>query len=133
MNPRFLSKENVVRLHEKVVKLYGGSHGVRDEGLLESALAQPEAGFGDEYAHKDLLEMAAAYLYHLVQNHPFHDGNKRIGLAASSVFLEINGIEVTASSDAFEELVLSTARGEAKKPEITEFFRKNHAPLKPQE
>jgi death on curing protein len=65
MNPRFLSKENVLQLHEKVVNLYGGSHGVRDEGLLESALAQPETGFGEEYAHKDFFGMAAAYLISL--------------------------------------------------------------------
>jgi death on curing protein len=131
VNPRFLSKENVLRLHEKVVNLYGGSHGVRDEGLLESALAQPETGFGEECAHKDFFGMAAAYLYHLVQNHAFHDGNKRIGLAAAAVFLDLNGLEVTASSEAFEELVLSTARSEKKKPEIVEFFRKNCASLQP--
>jgi death-on-curing protein len=123
--PRFLTTEDVFRLHRDQIDRYGGSHGVRDHGLLDSALAQPQAGFGDEYAHKDLFEMAAAYLFHLVQNHPFNDGNKRIGAYAAIVFLFMNDLKVGDVEAEFEALVLATACGEKKKPEIAEFFRKN--------
>lgn len=125
LSPRFLNLEQVLRLHKGQIELFGGSHGVRDKGLLESALAQPEAGFGNEYAHKDIFEMAAAYLYHLVQNHPFHDGNKRIGALVAAVFLQVNGIKLNVDEDAFEALVLATAQGQKTKLEIAEFFRKN--------
>lgn len=123
--PIFLTGDDVLRLHEDQINRYGGSHGVRDHGLLESALAQPQAGFGDEYAHKDLFEMAAAYLYHLVQNHPFCDGNKRIGAYAAIIFLFINGFKVRNVEAEFESLVMATACGEKKKPEIATFFQNN--------
>ena len=123
--PRFLTLEDVLRLHRDQIDRYGGSHGVRDHGLLDSALAQPQAGVGEEYVHRDLFEMAAAYLFHLVQNHPFNDGNKRIGAYAAFVFLFMNGFKVGDVEPEFEALVLGTARGEKKKPEIAEFLRKN--------
>ncbi len=123
--PQFLTTEDVLRLHRDQIDTYGGSHGVRDYGLLDSALAQPPAGVGNEYVHKDLFEMAAAYLFHLVQNHPFNDGNKRIGAYAAIVFLFLNGLKVGDVEGAFEALVLATACGEKKKPEIAEFLRTN--------
>lgn len=128
--PRFLTVEDVLRLHRDQIDRYGGSHGVRDHGLLDSALAQPQVGLGEEYAHKDLFEMAAAYLFHLVQNHPFNDGNKRIGAYAALVFLFMNGLKVTDVEAEFEALVLAAACGEKKKPEIAEFFRKNCRAIK---
>ncbi|MBI3855807.1 MAG: Fic family protein, partial [Planctomycetes bacterium] len=73
----FLSTESVQRIHEDQIQRYGGSLGIRDMGLLESAVAMPQAGSGGQYFHTDLYEMAAAYLFHLVKNHPFVDGNKR--------------------------------------------------------
>lgn len=123
--PRFLTVDDALRLHRDQIERYGGSHGVRDHGLLESALAQPQAGFGDVYAHKDLFEMAAAYLFHLVQNHPFNDGNKRIGAYTAFVFLFINGLKVTDVEADFEALVLATACGEKKKSEVADFLRSN--------
>lgn len=123
--PRFLSFEQILLLHKLQIDEYGGSHGLRDEGLLLSALAQPESGFGEEYLHKNLYEMAAAYLFHLVSNHPFHDGNKRIAALAASVFLEINGIEIVANEDEFEVLVLQSAQSKKTKEEIAIFFQKN--------
>lgn len=72
----FLQVTDVLLLHSQQVDLYGGEHGVRDIGLLESAVARPQASFGDEYLHVNIFEMAAAYMFHLVQNHPFLDGNK---------------------------------------------------------
>jgi len=79
---KFLDKETILIFHQDQLELYGGKKGIRDEHLLESALAQPEASFGGEYVHKDLFQMAAAYGYHLCQNHPFYDGNKRTALIA---------------------------------------------------
>jgi len=126
MQPLFLSLDELLLLHKDLIETYGGSHGVRDQGLLESALAQPEAGFGGQYLCKDIYEMAAADLYHLVQNHPFHDGNKRIGAQAANVFLALNGLDIQASCETeFTELVLSVASGKTQKPEIADFFRKN--------
>ena len=92
----FLTVADVLMLHAEQVDLYGGEQGVRDLGLLESAVAQPQAGFGGEYLHADLFEMAAAYLFHIVQNHPFLDGNKRAGAVAALVFLDVNGVEIDA-------------------------------------
>jgi death-on-curing protein len=122
---KFLGIEEVFRLHYKQIELYGGSHGIRDEGLLRSALAQPEASFEGKYVHRDLFEMASAFLYHLVQNHPFQDGNKRIGAICAAYFLWINGYQVVASEDDFENLVMQTAQSKRSKAEIAEFFKNN--------
>ena len=125
MEPLFLTLDEILLIHENQLKLYGGDSGLRDMGLLQSALNMPSAGFGDEYFHKDLYEMAAAYLFHLVKNHPFVDGNKRVGFVASYVFLRINGIQVTASDKAYEELTLDTAQGKMDKSQIAVFFKKH--------
>ena len=97
--------------------------GLRDESLLESALAQPEAGFGGQYLHADEFEMAAAYLFHLVMNHPFADGNKRVGLHAALVFLALNGWEVAMPADELYDLVISVTAGTADKAAIASAFR----------
>jgi len=88
--PRFLSVQRVLALHSLQLKLFGGSEGVRDQSLLESAIAMPATSFGGQYVHADLAEMAAAYLFHLNKNHPFIDGNKRTATAAALVFLKLN-------------------------------------------
>ena len=90
----FLTLAEVIEIHADQIRRYGGQAGLRDLALLESALAQPEASFAGEWLHGDHYAMAAAYAYHLCQNHPFIDGNKRTGLAAALVFLELNGITV---------------------------------------
>lgn len=82
-----------------------------------------QVGSGDTYFHGDIWEMAAAYLFHLVQGHAFIDGNKRVGAAAADIFLALNGFDLAPTEDQFEEVVLRTARGECEKPEIAEFFR----------
>lgn len=122
---RFLTCNQIIALHKLQIDEFGGSHGVKDEGLLLSAIAQPESGFGDEYFHKDIFEMASAYLFHLVKNHAFHDGNKRIAALTAAVFLEINGHTVTADEDEFEKLVLDASQSLASKENIADFFRKN--------
>lgn len=79
---RFLSPEDVLSLHEMQIERYGGSAGIRDRGLLESAIGQPQASFGGEYVHHGFYEMAAAYAFHIAENQPFVDGNKRTALTA---------------------------------------------------
>ena len=124
MNLLFLTLNEVLKLHRHQIEVYGGSHGLRDKGLLESALAQPAAEFGGVHMHKDIFDKAAAYLYHLVQNHPFQDGNKRIGAACAHAFLYLNGYSMNAScEESFTHLVLEVARGKVTKPAIAQFFR----------
>ena len=122
----FLSTEDVLILHANQVDLHGGEHGVRELGLLDSAVAQPQASFGGNFLHAFPFEMAAAYLYHIVQNHPFFDGNKRTGAVAALVFLDFNGIEIDAPKGSLYDITLSVATGQAGKAEIAEFFR-SHA------
>jgi death-on-curing protein len=86
MEPIFLTLDEVLEIHEQQIELYGGSHGVRDMNLLESALGVPQATFGGEYLHPTVGAMAAAYLFHITQNHPFFDGNKRTGANAAITF-----------------------------------------------
>ncbi|OAI45916.1 death-on-curing protein [Nitrospira sp. SCGC AG-212-E16] len=113
-------------IHRDQIERYGGTLGVRDAALLESALAAPQSGFGEQQLHGDLFEMASAYLFHLVQNHPFLDGNKRVGTAAALTFLELNGVETKIPNQALVATVLSVAQGEREKSAIAAFFR-NHA------
>jgi len=123
MKVRFLSLEQVLALHADQIERYGGGLGVRDLGLLQSALAMPKASFSGQYLHPTLHEMAAAYLFHLFQNHPFLDGNKRIGLAATVAFLGLNDTWLEADPTELLETVMKTARGEIGKPEIAVFLR----------
>jgi death-on-curing protein len=125
MSPVFLTLEEVLAAHQRLIDRYGGSHGLRDRAALESAVNMPKATFGGEYLHRDLFSMAAAYLFHLALNHPFVDGNKRIGTYAALAFLEINDVEVVADPDALADFVLSVAKGERTKPEIAEYLRKH--------
>lgn len=122
MDPVFLTVDEVLALHADQIDRYGGSHGVRDHGLLSAAVAMPEASFGDEYLHGTLPEMAAAYLFHLVCNHPFIDGNKRAGLMTALAFLGLNGLRLTASEDDVVGLVLGVASGQVSKAEVAVFL-----------
>ena len=110
-------------IHRDQIRRYGGSEGVRDLGLLQSAIAMPAAAFGGQYLHADLCEMAAAYLFHIVQNHPFIDGNKRVGAVAAYVFLLLNGLALDAAEDEYEQLVLGVACGETSKSAVAAFLR----------
>lgn len=106
IEPHFLSIQTVLEIHAAQIEEHGGDPGLRDEGLLASALAQPMAAFDGRYLHEDLFVMAAAYLFHLTNNHPFVDGNKRIGLAAALVFLDVNGFEVDDPDVELADMVL---------------------------
>lgn len=122
MSPRFLSSGEAREIHARSIDMFGGAHGLRDPGLLESALAMPPASFGGQEMHESVYDKAAAYLFHLVQNHPGVDGNKRIGLAAALVFLRLNGITVDATDDELVDLVLDVARGTADKTRVSAFL-----------
>ena len=127
MPPLFLNLEEALAIHHDQIHRYGGKGGVRDLGLLPSALAMPSAGSSTEYYHSDLFEMAAAYVFHIVKNHPFLDGNKRTAAVAALVFLAMNGVQVRATNEALVDTVLAAAAGTLQKSGIAEFFRK-HSP-----
>lgn len=124
MHPVFLDIDEVIEIHRDQIERYGGSPGIREVGMLQSAVAMPTAGYAVDYLHVDIHEMAAAYLFHIVRNHPFIDGNKRTGAVAAVVFLMINGIEFNAAEDSFESMVRSVAEGETDKSKAASFFRK---------
>jgi death on curing protein len=125
LQPNFLTLGELTDIHRDQIARYGGSEGVRDWGLLQSAGAMPAAGISGQFLHADLSEMAAAYLFHIVQNHPFIDGNKRVGAVAAYVFLALNDVRLTADETTYADLVLSVARGETPKSAVAEFFRAN--------
>jgi death-on-curing protein len=121
----FLSLAEVLEIHQDQIVRYGGEPGTRDLGLLQSALAMPEATFGGRFLHTDLFEMAAAYLFHLVQNHPFIDGNKRVGAVAAIVFLDLNGTEFDAPAGSLYDLVIALAQGERSKADAAVFLKEH--------
>lgn len=129
MKPVFLELAEVLAIHQNQIELYGGRHGIRDISILQSALAMPQAGMRGGYFHEDIIEMASAYLFHIVRDHPFIDGNKRTAVASALIFLELNDIQIAADSRAFETMVRSVAEGICGKAALTEFFRR-HAKLK---
>ena len=120
---RFLSVDDVLAIHEDTIAHDGGPAGIRDPGLLESAVLMPQQQFGGEYLHEGLPEMAAAYLFHIAQNHAFHDGNKRTAVLATLVFLSINGVSSLPEPEALEETTLAVAASECRKDELTAWMR----------
>ena len=125
MEPVFLNLEKVLEIHQIQIREFGGSSGLRDIGMLQSAVAMPAAQFGGQYLHADLHEMAAAYLYHLALNHPFVDGNKRVAAMAADIFLLMNDILLTASVEELTDLTLDVAQRKLENPETAAFFKKN--------
>lgn len=105
----YLSAEQILFLHARIVEETGGSHGVRDLGLLQSAVARPQATFGGEDLYPGTWKKAAALMESLIGNHPFVDGNKRTGVAAAGLFLTRNGFELTASNEELEAFAISVA------------------------
>jgi death on curing protein len=105
----FLDLDDVLDIHEAQLERFGGASGVRDARLLESAVAQPQASFGGEYVHEDIFAMAAAYAFHIAQNQPFLDGNKRTGLMAALVFLDLNGASIDRPNDRLYQAMMDIA------------------------
>ena len=124
MSPVFLELAEVLAIHNDQIRRYGGREGIRDLELLQSALAVPAATFAGRFLHADLPEMAAAYLFHIVCNHPFIDGNKRTGTVCALVFLLLNGCGFHAPESKLVETVVAVASGSLSKAELTLFFRR---------
>jgi len=147
MEIAFLTLEDVMALQEELIRHYGGAPGLRDAGLLAAALAMPQAGFGGRYFHEFPHEMGAAYLFHLVRNHAFIDGNKRVALACAILFLvrnhafidgnkrvalacailffKINRVPYSITEEEAVELTLAAAGGKMDKGAVTAFFRQH--------
>jgi len=116
----FLYKDEVVDIQKKLIEEFGGIHGLRDEGALESALASVENRA--YYENADISVCAATYAYHLTQAHAFIDGNKRIAAAVSEIFIEINNIKLNATNDQIVDLFLSIASGEKSRKDVEQIF-----------
>lgn len=118
MSHEFLTVDDVLALHAEQLERFGGGSGVRDHGLLVSAVAQPQATFDGELLHPDLFAQAAAYLFHIVANHPFVDGNKRTGLLTALVFLDLNDITIDHGSADLYAVTMAVASGEMPKERV---------------
>jgi death-on-curing protein len=114
-----LTVEIVREIHQTAIRDFGGSDGIRENALLESAVAAPQATFGGKAIYASLSEIAAAYLYYLCKNHPFLDGNKRTALGACLVFLRLNGVETKPDGPEWEQLVLDVAASRINREETT--------------
>ncbi|MCX6091064.1 MAG: type II toxin-antitoxin system death-on-curing family toxin [Candidatus Atribacteria bacterium] len=125
LEPILLSTENILSIHARMIKEFGGMPGVANQGMLESAVAMPGAGFAGEFLHESLPAMAAAYLFHICKNHPFFDGNKRTAVVAAEIFLNINGMRLKVSNEELKGLCLGVAAGEISKSETVAFFEKH--------
>jgi death on curing protein len=126
---RYLTLGEVVDLHRRLVAAMGGAAGVRDLGALDSAVAQPKATFGGLDLYPTLVEKAGALCFSLVRNHPFVDGNKRVGHAAMETFLVLNGSEIDAGVEDQERLMLDLAAGRIDLPHLTDWLRQHLKPL----
>ena len=127
---RYLTFAEVLEVHWRVVSETGGATALRDLGALESATAQPRASFGGEDLYPSLEEKAAALAFSLIQNHPFIDGNKRVGHAAMEIFLVLNGKELNADLDDGERIILAVASGKCGRDGLVEWIRSHAVPLK---
>ncbi len=123
--PRFLSVTEVLRLHRTQVTQHGGTPGIHSPEMLLSAMAMPKQEFSGQYLHETLYDMAAAYLFHITQNHPFKDRNEHVGATAAVVFLTLNGIRLYADEEEFTLLLRQVIAGDAEKGDIARFFRDN--------
>lgn len=119
---KFLTVEQIIEIYDAFLEDHGGLPGIRDKGLLISAVEMPRAAMFGEYLHKTIYDKAAAYLFHIVQNHPFNDGNKRTGALTTILFLEENGVKITFSDENYEEFVVKIAQGLKNKEKIAYFL-----------
>ena len=127
---RFLTLAEVLLIYEDQIRRYGGTYGVRDLSLLSSAVYQPQASFEKQFLHKTIPEMAAAYAYHLCENHALIDGNKRVALASALVFLDINDYDFDCSEEEIYRILMAVAGNKMNKAELTEKFLRHSRPRK---
>lgn len=126
---RFLTFDDVLELHDMQLESYGGATGIRAPDLLESAVMMPQASFGGQYVHNGLYEMAAAYAFHIAENQPFVDGNKRTALASALVFLDWHQIEIE-DSEALYTAMIELAQKKLDKAGLAKLFKKLATPTK---
>jgi death-on-curing protein len=119
----FLTLAEIIDIHADQILNYGGAPGIRDMNLLSSAVAMPSASVGGDYLHSDIFEMAAAYAFHISQNHPFIDGNKRAALASALVFLELNGTNISDPAGRLYDSMIALASGRLSKSDFTRVLR----------
>ena len=122
---RFLTLSEVLLILEDQIRNYGGSYGVRDINLLSSAIYMPESSFQGRYLHETIPAMAAAYAFHICQNHPFIDGNKRAALASSLVFLDMNGYDFNCRDETLYNAIMGVAKSETREEELIKFYEKH--------
>lgn len=125
MSIHFIPKEVVLTIQRDQVEEFGGTHGIRDENLLESALSQPKATFGGKYLHETIFDKAAAYGFHLCKNHPFIDGNKRVAFLVMYMFLRKNGWILKASEKDAYAAMMDTASGNLSKKKLSEWLKEH--------
>ena len=119
----FLTLAEVIEIHNDQIQRYGGHKGIRDMSLLSSAAAMPYATFSGRFLHADIYEMAAAYAFHICQNHPFIDGNKRAALASALVFLEMNGVSISDPEGKLYKAMIDLSVGKLNKTGLAKIFR----------
>ena len=123
MSTKFVPEEIVPILHRDLLQRYGGKPGIRDAGLLSSALSQPRMTYGGKFVHRTVFEKASAYGFHLCSNHPFIDGNKRVAFVVMVLFLSQNGYELTANEEGAFEMMMAVADGKVKKPALASWLK----------
>ncbi|OGU31575.1 MAG: death-on-curing protein [Ignavibacteria bacterium GWA2_55_11] len=123
MSTKIVPEEIVPILHRDLLQRYGGKPGIRDAGLLSSALSQPRMTYGGKFVHRTVFEKASAYGFHLCSNHPFIDGNKRVAFVVMVLFLSQNGYELTANEEEAFEIMMAVADGKVKKPALASWLK----------
>jgi death-on-curing protein len=124
LEPDFLELEDVLELHDEVLRRHGGQPGVRDLALLESAVAMPRGGVGEEWFHPDLWSMAAAYAFHIAENQPFLDGNKRTAIGAALVFLDLNGASISSADQELYDAMIGISARTVSKSQLATLLRR---------
>lgn len=124
--PDFLTLADVLEIHADQIRRYGGNGSIRDISLLDSAVAMAQASYGSQYLHPTLYEMSAAYAYHISENQPFVDGNKRTGLAAALTFLKLNGIEIKDEKGKLHRVMLKVGTGQLFTKDLVRIFEELH-------
>ena len=129
MAVHFIPKEVVLTIHADLLQRYGGEPGLRDVGLLESALAQPKMTFDGKYVHKTLFDKTAAYGFHVCKNHPFVDGNKRVAFVLMDIFLQKNGREIISPEEEVYKMMMNLASGKLTKVQLSSWLKEHSARL----
>lgn len=127
----FLAFPQILRLHEMQIAVFGGASGLRDSGALESAVARPQMTFEGDDLYPDLAAKAAALMHSLVMNHPFVDGNERVGAMALELFLLVNAVELLATDAELEQMIMAVARGEVAAEALAIWVRQRSHPIEP--